>query len=199
MQLTIADGAVALVVIISAMLAYNRGLTREALAIGGWLLAALASFFFAPFVEPLVQEVPVLGDILRGNCLMSVLAAFAVVFGISLILLSIFTPILSSAVQSTILGPIDKGLGFVFGIARGVLLVGVLYLAYNLIVPTDDRVAMIENSASQGLLSEVADMIMAETPTEAPSWLQTRIDRLMGSCEGGGGSSAFLLPAQPVA
>ena len=199
MQLTIADGAVALVVIISAMLAYNRGLTREALAIGGWLLASLAAFFFAPFVEPLVQELPFLGDILRGNCLMSVLAAFAVVFGVALILLSIFTPILSSAVQSTILGPIDKGLGFVFGIARGVMLVGVLYLAYNLIVPTDDRIEMIENSASQSLLAEVADMIKSETPTEAPSWLQTRIDRLTGGCTDEGGSTALLLPAQPVA
>lgn len=199
MQLTIADGAVALVVIVSAMLAYNRGLTREALAIGGWLIAALSAFFFAPYVEPLVQEIPFVGDILRDSCLISVLAAFAVVFGLTLILLSIFTPILSSAVQSTMLGPIDKGLGFIFGVGRGVLLVGVLYLAYNMIVPADDRIEMVEKSVSKGLLAEVADTIKSETPTEAPEWLQSRIDRLMGGCAGDGSNTALLLPAQPVA
>ena len=199
MQLTIADGAVALVVIVSAMLAYNRGLTREALAIGGWLVAALSAFFFAPFVEPLAHEIPFLGAILRGNCLMSVLAAFAAVFGVSLIVLSVFTPILSSAVQSTMLGPIDKGLGFVFGVARGVLLVGVIYLAYDMIVPQDDRIDMIEASVSKGLLEEVAETVKAETPTEAPNWLQVRMNRLTGSCDENDGTSAFLLPAQPVA
>lgn len=199
MQLTIADGAVALVVIVSALLAYNRGLTREALAIGGWLLAALAAFFFAPYVEPLVQELPFVGEILRDSCLISVLAAFAVVFGVALIVISVFTPLLSSAVQSTMLGPIDKGLGFVFGVARGVLLVGVLYLAYNLVVPADDRIAMVENSMSQSLLAEVANVIKDETPTEAPGWLQTRIDRLMGGCAGDGDTATFVLPAQPVA
>lgn len=199
MQLTIADGAVGLVVLVSAMLAYNRGLTREALAIGGWLLAALAAFFFAPHVEPLVQEIPVVGDILRDSCLMSILAAFGIVAGLSIILLSFFTPLLSSAVQSTVLGPIDKGLGFIFGIARGVLLVGVVYLAYDMIVPEDDRIEMVETSVSKGLLEEVANTILSETPTEAPDWLQTRIDRLMGKCSDGDTSAGFHLPAQPVA
>ena len=61
---TIIDGVVALVIVVSALLAYSRGLVRESLAIAGWVLAAFLAFMFAPQVQPLVKEVPVLGDFL---------------------------------------------------------------------------------------------------------------------------------------
>ncbi len=45
---TIVDGVVALVIILSALLAYGRGLVREAMAILGWVAAAILAFLFAP-------------------------------------------------------------------------------------------------------------------------------------------------------
>ena len=41
---TIIDGIVAVVIILSAVLAYSRGFVREALSIGGWILAAIAAY-----------------------------------------------------------------------------------------------------------------------------------------------------------
>ena len=51
---TIIDGVVALVIVLSALLAYGRGLVREFMAIVGWIAAAILAFLFAPQVKPLV-------------------------------------------------------------------------------------------------------------------------------------------------
>lgn len=189
---TLADGVVALVVLVSAMLAYNRGVTREVLAIGGWVVAGLAAFYFAPMVSPLVLEIPVVANILRSSCTLTVLASFAIVFAFALLVLSIFTPVLSSAVQGTILGPLDSALGFLFGIARGALLIGVLYLLYDLLVNDNERIAMIDQSFSIGFLEEIAKTIQGLEPTTMPDWLQTRIDQLMGECSAPAGDQAAI-------
>lgn len=195
MEFTLADGAVALIVLVSAFLAYNRGVTREALAIGGWIVAGLAAFYFAPKVSPLVLEIPVVANILRSSCTLTVLASFAIVFAAALLILSIFTPLLSSAVQDTVLGPIDRALGFLFGIARGVLLIGVLYLLYDTLVNETDRIAMIDQSFSHGFISDAAEAIQAQAPTAMPEWLQSRIDQLMGECTApGDDQAAYLRP-----
>ncbi|MGB0507069.1 MAG: CvpA family protein [Pikeienuella sp.] len=199
MELTIADGIVVLVMLVSAVLAYSRGLTREALAIGGWIVAGMSGFFFAPMISPLLLEVPAVGPFLAGSCSMTALASFSVVFGITLIILSIFTPVLSQAVHSTFLGPVDKGLGFVFGLARGLLLIGVLYLLYDMIVPVDDRLAAVDNSASHELLAEAAKSIQGQTPKEVPSWLQYRIDHLIGECGDTSDNAALIAPVRSVA
>lgn len=190
MELTIVDGVVALIVLVSAMLAYSRGLTREAMAIGGWIIAAIVAFFFAPTVAPLVLEVPALGPMVASSCTLTALAAFVSVFVLALIVLSFFTPLLSAAVHNTPLAPVDRGLGFLFGVARGVLLVAVLYLLYDLLVTDGERFAMVEASASHGVIQDAAAAIAERAPTSVPDWLQSRIDGLLGACGPAAGDQA---------
>ena len=59
---TIIDGVVAIVIVVSALLAYSRGFVREVLAIAGWIGAAVLAFIFADQAQPLVRQIPVLGD-----------------------------------------------------------------------------------------------------------------------------------------
>jgi membrane protein required for colicin V production len=125
---TIIDGVVAVVIILSALLAYGRGIVREAMAIAAWIAAALLAFLFAPRVEPLVREIPVVGEFLADSCELSIIGAFAVVFAVALIIVSLFTPLFSSLVQRSALGGIDQGLGFLFGVVRGVLLVAIAFM-----------------------------------------------------------------------
>ena len=51
---TLVDGASIAILLISAILAYSRGLTRELLSIAGWIAAAVSAFIFAPSVEPII-------------------------------------------------------------------------------------------------------------------------------------------------
>ena len=101
---TIIDGVVAVVIILSALLAYGRGLVREAMAIAAWIVAAILAFLFAPRVEPLVREIPVVGDFLADSCELSIIGAFALVFAVALIIVSLFTPLFSSLVRRSALG-----------------------------------------------------------------------------------------------
>lgn len=182
MAFTITDGVVLLVVAISAMLAFSRGITREALAIGGWVAAGAAAFYFAPLVEPFTREIPVAGEFLRSSCTLSALAAFALVFAAMLLLLAIFTPLVSGLVRDSALGPVDRSLGFLFGAARGLVLVAVLYMLYDLVAPADQRLADIDKAASVALIDDTAELLKAHAPTEMPEWLGSRIDRLTGAC-----------------
>ena len=117
---TLVDGIVLALIALSAILAYARGLARELLSIVGWIAAAVAGFWLAPSVEPLVREVPLLRDVIGTSCELGILAGFAIVFAIALVVVSLFTPLLAGAVANSALGPVDQGLGFLFGIVRGV-------------------------------------------------------------------------------
>ncbi len=178
---TIVDAGVAAVIVLSALLAYSRGLVREGMAIVGWIGAALLAFSFAGMAQPLVREIPVVGEFLGESCELSIFAAFAAVFALGLILAAIFTPLLSSFIQRSALGGIDQGLGFLFGALRGILLVGVALLVYDRVVP-DGTAAIVENSRSAQIFGAFTANLDTAVPSEAPSWLKTRYDELTASC-----------------
>ncbi|MEO0683080.1 MAG: CvpA family protein, partial [Pseudomonadota bacterium] len=130
MEFTIADGVVAAVLLLSGWLAWSRGLVRESLSIGGWVLAAFGALYLAPWLDPLLREAPVIGGVLSSACSLSKIAAFSVSFAGLLLVISVFTPLISSAVEDSFIGPLDRAAGFVFGVARGLALVAIVYLIY---------------------------------------------------------------------
>ena len=186
---TIVDGVVALVIVLSALLAYSRGLVREALAIAGWIVAAMLAVMFAPQVQPLVKEVPVIGEFLSDSCELSIIAAFAAVFALVLVVTSLFTPVFSGLVQRSALGGLDQGLGFLFGVARGVLLVAVAFFVYQTVITAQD-IAMIDNSRSAAIFSQLTERIAAQDPAAALGWVTTQYEQLVGVCEAPAGVPA---------
>lgn len=169
---TFLDGGVLVVVLISAILAYSRGLVREILSIVGWIAAGIAAYTLTPTVEPLLREVPVLSDLIGGSCMLSIIVAFAVVFAVALIVVSIFTPLFSGMIQKSALGGIDQGMGFLFGVARGILLVLIALILYDNIFAEGDRLNIVENSKSREILSESQSNLAAMLPNEVPDWLK---------------------------
>ena len=178
---TIIDGVVALVIILSALLAYGRGLVREAMAILGWIAAAVLAFLFAPKVEPLVREIPVIGDFLADSCELSIIGAFAIVFAIALIVVSLFTPLFSSLVQRSVFGGLDQGLGFIFGVARGVLLVAIAFFVYTTVM-TSQQFTIVDESRSAVVFGKFIGQIESQNPEAALGWITTRYEALVGAC-----------------
>jgi membrane protein required for colicin V production len=179
---TLVDAVVAVVILVSAILAYSRGLVREVLSIAGWVVAAIVAFIFAPQAEPLVREIPYLGDFIGTSCQLGIIAAFAGVFAIALILTSIFTPIFSGLVQNSAVGGLDQGIGFVFGVLRGVVLVLVGLIIYDYIGASED---LVEKSKTKELLNGSKEKMQTLIPTEAPKWIVDRYEDLTGSCDAG--------------
>lgn len=178
---TIVDAVVAVIILMSAILAYSRGLVRELLAIAGWIAAAVLAFIFAPQAEPLVKQIPILDKFLGDSCELSIIAAFAGVFALALIVMSIFTPLFSSVVQRSALGGIDQGLGFLFGVLRGILLVAVAFVVYARVL-TGATVPVVDNSQSAKIFSSLEQRLNAEVPQDAPGWILARYQELVGDC-----------------
>jgi membrane protein required for colicin V production len=179
---TLIDAVVAGIILISAVLAFSRGFVREVLSIAGWIVAAIVAYAFAPQAEPLVKEIPVAGEFLADSCELSILAAFTAVFAVALIVVSIFTPLFSSLVQKSALGGFDQGLGFLFGVIRGILLVAVAFVLYDRIVPAGQGVEMIDASRSAAVFAESREVIEKQIPSEAPEWIVGRYEELTRSC-----------------
>lgn len=178
---TIVDGGVALVIVLSALLAYSRGLVREVMAIAGWVAAAVLGFLFAPKVEPLIKEIPVLGEFVADSCELSIIAAFAAVFAVALIIVSFFTPLFSSLVQRSALGGIDQGLGFFFGVARGILLVAIALFVYQTVI-TGQTFTIVDQSRSAQVFSQMTDAIQQRNPEQALGWVTQQYENLVSGC-----------------
>lgn len=194
---TLVDAGVAGIIVLSAILAYSRGFVREAMAIAGWVGAAFLAYIFAPQAQPLVKELPVVGDFLADSCELSLIAAFAVVFAVGLIIAALFTPLFSSVVQRSVLGGVDQGLGFLFGVVRGVILVGIAFLVFDRAVAAN-TVPMVDNSRSAKIFASFQGDIDAAVPTDAPNWIVARYNDLTATCTAGAPVPAEAAPAAPA-
>ena len=186
-DLTLFDGAVAAVLLISAILAYSRGITREIMSIAGWIGAAVVAFYFAPQAEPFVREIPVITDLVGDNCELGILTAFAGVFVIALIIIALFTPLISGAIQKSALSPVDSGLGFLFGLVRGVILIIAVLIVYDFFIAGGEGYPVVTDSKTVELLSEQQQQFAQYIPTsvsDLPDWLIKPYNDLMIDCPG---------------
>ena len=191
------DAIVAAVIILSAILAYSRGLVRETMAIAGWVAAAVGGFILAPMVEPLVKEVPIINKFLAGNCELSMVAAFAASFAVVLVVVSLFTPFLASFIHNSALSGVDSGLGFLFGAARGVLLIAVGFMVYHQAMATKS-LPMVDASRSDKIFASVETNLKNSVPTDVPTWIVGRYKQLTATCPTSGASAASLTKPAPT-
>ena len=125
LPISILDLVVIGVVIISALLAAVRGLTREVLAIVAWVAAAAIAWFLHPLILPRIKEHV-------SNPTLALVAAIGGIFLVVLLVVSIITVKMSDFILDSRIGALDRTLGFVFGAARGLLIcvVGWVFLAW---------------------------------------------------------------------
>ncbi len=110
------DYAVLAAMAASLLLGAWRGVVSEILALAAWVLA----FFVAREMAPMVSEW--FAGVLSDKS-MQYLAAFAAMFVGVLVVVGIARLVLSFLLRAVGLGLIDRLLGAVFGIARGVVIV----------------------------------------------------------------------------
>jgi membrane protein required for colicin V production len=125
MTLTLVDMTVVIIVGLSILVSLIRGLVREVLALAAWIVAFLAANLLAAPVAPWLPDA-IASEELR------LLAAFACVFVVVLIAMSVLAMLASKLVKSAGLGLEDRLLGSAFGLARGMLVVLVIVLLAGL-------------------------------------------------------------------
>ena len=151
------DLAIIAIIALSAVFAFARGFVRETLSIAAWVGAAaitLYGFNMASKVIVRFVTTPLLADLVAG----------AGLFVIGLILLTIATGYLARFADGSALSPIDRTLGLIFGLVRGVVLVSAAYLLVDISLPQNEWPPWIRDAKTERFLARAADMLRDALP-----------------------------------
>jgi membrane protein required for colicin V production len=129
-MLTAFDVGVGVLVLISAILATARGLTREVLSLATWAgSAAIAVYMYLYHPEIARQYI--------AEQIVADIATVLVTFIVALIVLHLLTMRIADFVVDSRVGPIDRTLGFVFGVLRGILIAVALTIFGTWLLPNN--------------------------------------------------------------
>jgi len=143
--------------LISGAFAYARGFVHEVLSIAGWIGAVFATLYGTPVLEHFTLqfiEDPFIATMVTG----------ILVFIGTLVILSITTRRISHGVKESALGPLDRALGFLFGLLRGAVVVALVWIGYTWMTPPDEQPEWIYEARTIPLIIQGADMLKALAP-----------------------------------
>lgn len=122
------DVFAALILIASGIFAFRRGLVREVMSLGTWVLASIFAFALYPLAKPFFAEH-------IKNEMLSDAAAAVGLFCLAIVILVPLGDYLAGLMKNPTLNSIDRSLGFVFGLIRGFLIMCLLYLGATFVWP----------------------------------------------------------------
>lgn len=166
------DIAVIVVLLISIIIAVLRGFIREVLTILGMFGGAVAAYIGGPAVAPMMRsllgveegvEPEKLFDAIPYDMVADGLGYF-VVFVAFLIILSVLSHFLSAFVKTLGLGAVDRALGAAFGVLRGILVLGLLYLPVHKLVEVEEY-EWLSSSQTRVYLAPVSEWILSLIPS----------------------------------
>ncbi len=182
MPITLLDGILVGFTLVSAMLAMVRGFSREVLSIASWAAAAIAAYFFYPLVLPYVT--PYL-----DQQQLAIAASAAVVFFIALIIVTIITMKIADFIIDSRVGALDRTLGFLYGAARGILVVAVGLLFFNWLVASNQP-AWVANAKSRPMLETIGQKLASLLPEDPEATILNKLTP--------GGDAAPASPQEPA-
>ena len=170
MPITLLDGILVGFTLVSAMLAMVRGLSREVLSIASWVAAAAAAYFFYPMVLPYAQRY-------IANDQIALAASAGAVFVVALIIVTLITMKIADLIIDSRIGALDRTLGFLFGLARGLLIVVVAFLFFTWLVPDKQRPDWVTGAKSRVVLQGTGDWLMALLPDDPENTILKRFKK----------------------
>lgn len=168
----IIDIVVGLVLLCSALISFMRGFIREVLTIAGVVGGIAAALFFGPSFAPTVRlwfgveegkDAGELFDIIPMEIVADV-TAYGVIFILVVIILSVLSHFMSGAAKAVGLGPVDRTLGVFFGIARGLLLLGLVYLPFHLIMEDEPKKEYFGDSRTHYFIEKISAAMAEYVP-----------------------------------
>jgi uncharacterized membrane protein required for colicin V production len=158
---TFIDFLVVTVIVVSAAYAAYRGLMSETLTIFAWAAAAFATLYFGPWLIPMAR------NMIAARWLAPA-AAYAGVFMVVFIPLSFMSHRFSQSVKNSPIGPLDRGLGIAFGVVRGLVVVGLAYLAFTYFTPIRQQPGWLLTARTLPVMQSTAQVLLSVIPSQSP-------------------------------
>ena len=170
MPITILDLVLLAVMLISGLLAMVRGFMREILSIAAWGAAALVTLYAFSKLLPTAKTY-------FNNDTVAAVVVVAGVFVGTLIVVSIVTVRISDMILDSRIGALDRTLGFLFGLARGLLIMVVAYLFFSWLVPDKQRPDWVANAKSRTMLDSTGEWLKGLLPDDPESTILKRFKK----------------------
>ena len=151
--LTAFDIAVLVIIGLSSVLAFGRGFATVALSLLAWVATILAVVFagelITPYLRPYVEP-EWLADTVT----------YAVLFIGGLFILKWLAGLIGGAIKNSPIGFLDRSLGALFGLVRGIVLVSALYFGFTKLVPGEEPTWM-KQAQTKPLVTWGSEMLAA--------------------------------------
>src|ERR1700730_2783457 len=170
MPITILDLVLLAVMLISGLLAMVRGFMREILSIAAWGTAAVTTLYAFSKLLPTAKTY-------FNNDTVATVVVVAGVFVGTLILVSIVTVRISDMILDSRIGALDRTLGFLFGLARGLLIVGVAYQFFIWLVPDKQQPDWVRMAKSRTMLNSTGEWIKSLLPDDPENTILKRFKK----------------------
>jgi membrane protein required for colicin V production len=170
MPITLLDIVLLVVMLVSALLAMVRGFMREVLSITAWVLAAVATLYSYAKLLPLAKQY-------FNNDIVAAVAVVGGVFLGTLLVVSVVTVRISDMVLDSRVGALDRTLGFLFGLGRGLIIVVVAYLFFDWLVPDRSKPDWVLHAKSKVVLSSTGEWLKAQLPDDPESTILKRLKK----------------------
>src|SRR6516225_4864678 len=170
MPITILDLVLLAVMLISGLLAMVRGFMREVLSIGAWGAAALVTLYSYSKLLPTAKTY------FNSDTIASIAVVAGVFIG-TLIIVSVITVRISDMILDSRIGALDRTLGFLFGLARGLLIVVVAYEFFSWLVPEKQRPDWVTGAKSRTMLDGAGEWLKSLLPDDPESTILKRFKK----------------------
>ena len=170
MPITLLDIILLIVMLISGLLAMIRGFMREILSIGAWGVAAVVTLFSYSRVLPVAKQY------FNSDVVAAAVSAGGV-FLATLLIVSIITARISDMVLDSRVGALDRTLGFLFGLGRGLVIVVVAFLFFAWLVPDRGQPDWVRSAKSKLVLQNTGQWLMSMLPDDPESTILKRLKR----------------------
>jgi membrane protein required for colicin V production len=151
------DLAVGIILLVSALLAFMRGFVQETLSVAAWIGASFGAIYGLKYVQPTARRMIPLDWAAD-------LAGMVVLFLAILLVLSVLINLISRSVQRSALNPLDRSLGFVFGLVRGGVILCVALIICDWLVTPDSRPDWMRTAKTLPLMETGAETLKGLLP-----------------------------------
>ena len=156
-QLNNLDVVFLVIVGVSALVAIARGVTKELLSIIGWVLAGVSVYYLLPVVDPIMKKY-IASEVLSGLVSGMVILIMFCIFWV------LAADKISTQIRFSKLSALDRILGFIFGIFRGVVIVVLLQIMISSLIPEESQKGVFAESRYFKLAGDAAGPIKGLIP-----------------------------------
>src|SRR5437588_10701858 len=170
MPITLLDIILIGVMLISGLLAMIRGFMREILSIAAWLIAAVVTLYFYAKLLPFAKSY-------FNNDIIAAAVVVGGTFLLTLLIVSVITVRFSDMVLDSRVGALDRTLGFLFGLARGLIIVVIAFQFFIWLVPDRSQPQWVKGAKSKVVLAGTGQWLMSMLPDDPESTILNKLKR----------------------